>query len=165
MQAPIATENAGRQAVIPDFRDVLQELLAANARFLVVGAHALSAHGVPRATVDLDIWVWPDPENAQRVFEALARFGAPLEALGVTTADFINPDNVAQFGLPPFRVDIMTSLSGVTFDAAWNERVEGKIEGVLVPIIGRDSFIKNKRASGRKKDLADLESLGTEQHG
>lgn len=165
MRAQIATENAGRQAVIPDFRDVLQELLAANARFLVVGAHALSAHGVPRATVDLDIWVWPDPENAQRVFEALARFGAPLEALGVTTADFINPDNVAQFGLPPFRVDIMTSLSGVTFDAAWNERVEGKIEGVLVPIIGRDSFIKNKRASGRKKDLADLESLGTEQHG
>lgn len=162
MRAAIATESAGRQAEIPDFRDVLQELVAANARFLVVGAHALSAHGVPRATVDLDIWIWPDPENAQRVFDALARFGAPLEALGVTTADFINPDNVAQFGLPPFRIDIMTSVSGVTFDAAWNERAEGEIEGVLVPIIGRDSFIKNKRASGRKKDLADLESLGIE---
>lgn len=141
---------------------MLQELVAAKARFLVVGAHALSAHGVPRATVDLDIWVWPDSENAQRVFEALARFGAPLEALGVTTADFINPDNVAQFGLPPFRIDIMTSVSGVDFDAAWEERVEDRIEGVLVPIIGRDSFIKNKRASGRKKDLADLESLGIE---
>lgn len=141
---------------------MLQALLAANARFLVVGAHALSAHGVPRATVDLDIWVWPDSENAQRVFEALARFGAPLESLGVTTADFVNPDNVAQFGLPPFRIDIMTSVSGVNFDAAWEERVEGKIEGVLVPIIGRDSFIKNKRASGRKKDLADLEALGIE---
>ncbi len=141
---------------------MLRELLAANARFLVVGAHALSAHGVPRATVDLDIWVWPDSENAQRVFEALARFGAPLEALGVTTVDFINSDNVAQFGLPPFRIDIMTSVSGVDFDAAWEERVEGEIEGVRVPIIGRDSFIKNKRASGRKKDLADLESLGTE---
>lgn len=162
MLAAIGTESAGRPAGIPDFRDVLQELLAANARFLVVGAHALSAHGVPRATVDLDIWVWPDPENAQRVFDALARFGAPLEALGVTTADFTNPDNVAQFGLPPFRIDIMTSVSGVTFDAAWNERAEGEIEGVLVPIIGRDSFIKNKRASGRKKDLADLESLGIE---
>lgn len=161
MRAAIGTESPGRPAGIPDFRDVLQELLAANARFLVVGAHALSAYGVPRATVDLDIWVWPDPGNAQRVFEALAHFGAPLEALGVTTADFINPDNVAQFGLPPFRIDIMTSISGVTFEAAWNERVEGRIEGVLVPIIGRDSFIKNKRASGRKKDLADLESLGT----
>lgn len=162
MRAAIGTDDAGSQAGIPDFRDVLLELIAANARFLVVGAHALSAHGVPRATVDLDIWVWSNPENAQRVFEALARFGAPLEALGVTTADFINPDNVAQFGLPPFRIDIMTSVSGVDFDAAWEERVENKIEGVLVPIIGRDSFIKNKRASGRKKDLADLESLGTE---
>lgn len=141
---------------------MLQELVAANARFLVVGAHALSAHGVPRATVDLDIWVWPDPGNAQRVFDAVARFGAPLNALGVTVADFTIPDNVAQFGLPPFRVDIMTSISGVTFEAAWEERVEGKIEDVLVPIIGLDSFIKNKRASARKKDLADLESLGIE---
>lgn len=96
------------------------------------------------------------------MFEALARFGAPLDALGVTTADFINPYNVAQFGLPPFRIDIMTSVSGVDFDSAWEERVEGEIEGVLVPIIGRESFIKNKRASGRKKDLADLESLGIE---
>lgn len=146
--------------MIPDFRDVLQHLIAAGVRFLVVGAHALSAHGVPRATVDLDIWVRPDSKNAQLVFEALARFGAPLDALGVTTSDFTSPDNVAQFGLPPFRIDIMTSISGVTFDAAWEERVEGKIEGVLVPIIGLQAFVQNKRASGRKKDLADIESLG-----
>lgn len=162
MRAATGTESTGGPAGIPDFRDVLQELLAANARFLVVGAHALSVHGVPRATVDLDIWVWPDPENAQRVFTALASFGAPLDALRVTVADFINPDNVAQFGLPPFRIDIMTSVSGVSFDAAWAERVEGEIEGVSVPVLGRDSFIKNKRASARKKDLADLESLGIE---
>ncbi len=148
--------------MIPDFRDVLQELIAAGVRFLVVGAHALSAHGVPRATVDLDIWVRPDSENAQLVFDALARFGAPLDALGVTTSDFTNPDNVAQFGLPPFRIDIMTSISGVTFDVAWEERVEGKIEGVQVPIIGLQAFVQNKRASGRKKDLADIESLGLE---
>ncbi len=148
--------------MIPDFRDVLHELIAAGVRFLVVGAHALSAHGVPRATVDLDIWVRPDSENAQRVFDALARFGAPLDALGVTMSDFVNPDNVAQFGLPPFRIDIMTSISGVTFDAAWEERVEGKIEGVQVPIIGLQAFVQNKRASGRKKDLADIESLGME---
>ncbi|MEO7647105.1 MAG: hypothetical protein ABIV11_02545 [Gemmatimonadaceae bacterium] len=148
--------------MIPDFRDVLNELISADARFLVVGAHALSAHGVPRATVDLDVWVRPDAENARRVFEALAKFGAPLDALGVTMADFINPDSVAQFGLPPFRIDILTSISGVTFDTAWEERVEGKIEGVRVPIIGLQSFIQNKRASARKKDLADLESLGIE---
>lgn len=148
--------------MIPDFRDVLQELIAAGVRFLVVGAHALSAHGVPRATVDLDIWVRPDSENAQLVFDALARFGAPLDALGVTTSDFTSPDNVAQFGLPPFRIDIMTSISGVTFDAAWEERVEGKIEGVQVPIIGLQAFVQNKRASGRKKDLADIEALGLE---
>lgn len=148
--------------MIPDFRDVLQELIAAGVRFLVVGAHALSAHGVPRATVDLDIWVRPDSENAQLVFDALARFGAPLDALGVTTSDFTNPDNVAQFGLPPLRIDIMTSVSGVDFDTAWEERVEGKIEGVQVPIIGLQAFVQNKRASGRKKDLADIESLGIE---
>jgi predicted nucleotidyltransferase len=146
--------------MIPDFRDVLQELIAAGVRFLVVGAHALSAHGVPRATVDLDIWVRPDSENAQLVFDALARFGAPLDALGVTTSDFTSLDNVAQFGLPPFRIDIMTSISGVTFDVAWEERVEGKIEGVQVPIIGLQAFVQNKRASGRKKDLADIEALG-----
>lgn len=148
--------------MIPDFRDVLQELIAAGVRFLVVGAHALSAHGVPRATVDLDIWVRPDSENAQLVFDALARFGAPLDALGVTTSDFTSLDNVAQFGLPPFRIDIMTSISGVTFDVAWEERVEGKIEGVQVPIIGLQAFVQNKRASGRKKDLADIEALGIE---
>lgn len=93
-------------------------------------------------------------------FHALARFGAPLEALGVTIADFCEPDSVAQFGLPPYRVDFLTSISGVTFDEAWEERVEGEIEGVRVPVLGRQSFIRNKRASGRKRDLADLEALG-----
>ena len=104
--------------MIADFRDVLTELVAADARFLVVGAHALSAHGVPRATVHLDIWVKPDPENAERVYHALARFGAPLDTLGATRSDFLKPDIVAQFGLPPRRIDILTSSSGVTFDAA-----------------------------------------------
>jgi hypothetical protein len=146
--------------VISDFRDLLRELVAGQARFLVVGAHALSAHGVPRATVDLDIWIRADEDNARRVYEALARFGAPLEALGVSRADFMQADMVAQFGLPPHRVDILTAITGVSFDDAWEERVEGEIEGVRVPIIGLRSFVQNKRASGRKKDLADIESLG-----
>lgn len=146
--------------MIDDFRDLLKELVAGEARFLIVGAHALSAHGVPRATVDLDIWIRSDADNAQRVYEALARFGAPLDALGVTVSDFTQAEMVAQFGLPPHRVDILTSISGVSFDDAWEDRLEGDVEGVRVPIIGLRSFVLNKRASGRKKDLADLESLG-----
>jgi predicted nucleotidyltransferase len=148
--------------VIPDFRDVLVELLESGARFLVVGAHALSTYGVPRATVDLDLWVEATPDNARRVYDALARFGAPMDDLGVRLADLHTPDAVLQFGLPPYRVDILTSISGVEFDTAWSKRVEHEIEGVRVPVIGRDEFIQNKRASGRKKDLADLESLGVD---
>lgn len=148
--------------MIEDFHDVLTELVRSGARFLVVGAHALSAHGVPRATVDLDLWVAPDPDNADRVYAALVAFGAPLEALGVTRADFQNPDIVTQFGLPPLRIDVMTAVSGLTFPEAWHARVEGEIEGVRVPILDRASFIRNKRASGRKKDLADLELLGAD---
>ena len=148
--------------MIDDFRDLLRELVSGDARFLVVGAYALSAHGIPRATVDLDIWIRVDEDNAQRVYDALARFGAPLETLGVSRSDFMQAEMVAQFGLPPHRVDILTSISGVAFDDAWDERIEGEIEGIRVPIIGLKSFVLNKRASGRKKDLADLESLGLE---
>src|ERR1041384_1682976 len=101
-----------------DFRDALAELIAAKARFMVVGAHALSVHGVPRATVDLDIWIRPDPQNAQRVYAALAAFGAPLEALGITRSHFQELDVVTQLGLPPLRIDVMTSVSGLTFEEA-----------------------------------------------
>jgi hypothetical protein len=145
--------------VIEDFRDILEQLVAAQAQFLVVGAHALAVHGVPRATADLDVWVRPDPENAKRVVDALARFGAPLDALGISEHDFVRLDVVAQFGLPPYRVDLMTSISGVDFDAAWGARIEGTVEGVRVPVLGLEAFVQNKRTSGRKKDLADLESL------
>jgi hypothetical protein len=148
--------------VIRDFRDVLAELLRANARFLVVGAHALSVHGVPRATVDLDVWIDPTPENAKRVWAALAAFGAPLDSLQIRESDFTRPDTVAQLGLPPYRIDILTGVSGVTFDEAWNERVEDLFYDLRVPFIGRAAFIRNKRASGRTKDLADIESLGDE---
>lgn len=158
-QTHSARRSARSGLVIEDFHDVLIELVHSGARFLIVGAHALSAHGVPRATVDLDIWIRDDSENAQRVYAALAAFGAPLEALGLTPADFEQPAIVTQFGLPPLRIDVMTSVSGLVFDEAWSTRVEGEVEGVRVPILGRESFIKNKRASGRTKDLADIELL------
>jgi hypothetical protein len=148
--------------MVEDFRDLLAEFGRADVRFLVVGAHALAAHGVPRATVDLDVWIDPSPENAARVWAALAAFGAPLEALAITPADLTRPDTVAQFGLPPWRIDILTGISGVTFDEAWPDRIEAYFDDVLVPFIGQAAFIRNKRASGRLKDLADIEALGGE---
>lgn len=142
-----------------DFRDLLAALVAEKAMFLVVGAHALAVHGVPRMTGDLDILVEPSPDNARRVWRALAAFGAPLNTLNVTESDFSTPNTVAQFGIPPYRVDIMTGISGVSFAEAWKDRLQSRMLGIDVPFIGRDAFIRNKRASGRKKDLADIESL------
>jgi hypothetical protein len=146
--------------VIDDFTDFLRELVASDAKFLVVGAHALSVHGIPRATGDLDVWIRRDSENASRVMSALTRCGAPIEDLGITAGDFIRPDIVAQLGVPPYRIDILTSISGVDFESAWADRVEAEIAGVRVPVLGRQSFVLNKRATGRTKDFADLESLG-----
>jgi hypothetical protein len=144
----------------PDWRDLLEALRQQSARFLVVGAHAVAVHGVPRGTQDLDIWVARDADNAERVWRALAEFGAPLQAVGVTRADFERRDCVVQLGAPPSRVDVMTDISGVdSFDEAFAHRVEATVEGVTVPVLGRESLVANKRASGRTKDLADLEWL------
>jgi hypothetical protein len=146
--------------VITDFRDLLAAFAEHEVRFLVVGAHALAAHGVPRVTGDLDIWVEPTVANAGRAWRALAKFGAPLETLSLRESDFVQPDQVIQLGLPPFRIDIMTSISGVGFSDAWPERLTGTLFDVPVAFIGREAFVRNKRASGRPKDLEDIRSLG-----
>lgn len=143
-----------------DFCDLLAALLAAEARFLVVGAHAMAVHGVPRATGDLDVWIAADPVNADRVWSALLRFGAPVAAVGVSREDLTRPDLVVQIGLPPRRIDILTSISGVGFDEAWTARVTHEVGGIRVPFLGRADLVRNKRASGRTKDQADLEALG-----
>lgn len=143
-----------------DFVDFLGCLLNAGARFLVVGAHAMAVHGVPRATGDLDVWVQPSPENAARVWAAMLRFGAPADAVGVNRSDLETPGRVIQFGLPPRRLDLLTRLSGLEFDAAWSRREVHPVAGLEVPFLGRADLIANKRASGRPKDLADLETLG-----
>ena|SRR5438034_7820521 len=140
-----------------DFVEMLSELFAANVDFIVVGAHALAAHGVPRATGDLDIWVRPSPDNAQRVLEALGRFGAPL--FDLTVADLCRSDTVFQIGQPPARIDILSGISGVDFDEAWAKRMTVSIGGLDVALLSRDDFIANKRAAGRAKDLADLALL------
>jgi predicted nucleotidyltransferase len=146
-----------------DFVEMLSALSAAGARFLIVGAHALAAHGVARATGDLDIWIRATPDNAARVYEALQRFGAALFDLSVD--DLSAPDTVFQIGIPPSRIDILSGISGMTFDQAWPNRMEIDIGGLRIGVIGREDFIANKRATGRPKDLMDLTLLQTETDG
>jgi len=145
-----------------DFRDLLAALVASGARFLVVGAHAMAVHGVPRATGDLDVWIAADPDNADRVWAALARFGAPLAAMGVTRVDLLRPDQVVQIGLPPRRIDVLTGVTGLTFDEAWKNRLVHEVDGLPLAFLGRAELVRNKRATGRAKDRADLEALGEE---
>ena len=146
-----------------DWADVLVALSEAGARFLVVGAHALAVQGVPRATQDLDVWVEPTRENAERVWEALIRFGAPLEDLQIDRDDFMRPETVVQIGLPPNRIDLLTGLTGLAdFQVAWNARTESRVAGQTIPFLGREALIANKRATGRLKDMADIEALGEE---
>lgn len=141
----------------PDFVALLRELSAAEARFLVVGGYAVSFHSRPRATGDIDVWVEPTTANATRVFQALRAFGAPLQDL--VEADLAQPDVVYQIGVPPRRIDLLTSLTGLSFDEAWVDRTPGLLGGLEVSFIGREALIRNKRALGRARDLADLESL------
>jgi hypothetical protein len=141
----------------PDFVDLLRAFAAADVRFLVVGAYALALHGRPRATGDLDVWVQPTEANAGRVMRALAEFGAPLQ--DVQASDFATPGVTYQIGVPPGRIDILTDLTGLTFVEAWNDRVRRPFGDVDVDFIGRAAFIRNKRATGRTKDLADIEGL------
>lgn len=140
-----------------DFRDMLSALSDAGAEYLVVGAHALAVHGTPRATGDLDVWVCADGENAERVLQALVSFGAPTMDLQMD--DFATLDRVVQLGVSPYRIDLLTSIDGVTFDEAWPAREEVAVDGLVVPVISRQHLIQNKRAAGRPQDLADVERL------
>ena len=144
-----------------DWTEALVALLAEGARFIVVGAHAMAVHGVPRATQDLDVWIEATEVNAIRVWNALVRFGAPLDDLGITPADFLRLGTVIQIGLAPNRIDVLTGISGIEdFTAAWEDRVEHDVGGRTIPFLGRAALVTNKRATGRLKDLADIEALG-----
>ena len=141
-----------------DFVDLLRAFIDHDVRFMVVGAYALGVHGRPRATGDLDVWIDPTPENATLVMAALGSFCAPLSA--VTADDFSRPGIVFQMGLPPCRIDVLTQLTGLTFGDAWPDRTQGRFGPLVVDVIGMDAFVANKRATGRAKDLGDLEALG-----
>ena len=141
----------------PDFVEMLSALFAEGVEFLVVGAHALAAHGVPRATGDLDIWIRPDRANAERTIRALAAFGAPL--FDLTVDDLTVTTTVFQLGLPPARIDILAGITGVDFAEAWPRRVVVSMAGLDVPVLSKQDFIKNKTLTNRPKDRVDLELL------
>jgi hypothetical protein len=147
-----------------DFRDLLVCLGREGAEYVLVGAYALAFHGVPRATGDIDVLVRPTVENAARVWRALVAFGAPLAAAGVQPEDFATPGLVYQIGLPPRRIDVLTEISGVSFDEAWGTRGVAELDGLPVPFLGRATLIANKRATGRLKDLADVERLESDRN-
>jgi hypothetical protein len=142
-----------------DFLDMLRCLQEAAVEFVIVGAHALAAHGIVRATGDIDILVRPSSDNAARVMRALVQFGAPLAAHGIAPADLAAPGVVYQLGLPPRRIDLLTEISGVDFATAWASRVETSFGDLTVAVLGRDALIKNKLAAGRDKDLVDVNAL------
>ena len=143
-----------------DFRELLALFNEHKVDYIIVGAYALAFYGAPRYTGDIDILVKPDTVNARRVITALEEFG--FGSVGLTATDFTSPDKVIQLGMPPVRVDILTSITRVTWEEVFLGRVEGKYGGIPVAYIGREQFISNKKALGRKKDLADLEALGVE---
>lgn len=143
-----------------DFNEFVTLFVASDVRFLIVGGYALAAHGLPRATGDLDAWVWINPENAAKVRSALEEFG--FSGLGITTDDFSRTNSIVQLGYPPYRIDILTSIDGVEFDAAWDNRLMVDLDGVEVPFIGRTDLIVNKRAAGRPQDVADVKRLTNE---
>lgn len=126
---------------------------------MVVGAHAMAVHGVPRATGDLDVWVDSDPANASLAWSALLEFGAPVREMGVERRDLETPGVVIQIGQPPRRIDLITAISGIGFAEAWPRRVTHAVEGLPIPFLGLDDLVRNKRATGRPKDVADLALL------
>jgi hypothetical protein len=141
----------------PDFLDLLTALNAAEARYLLVGGHAVGFHGVPRATKDVDLWIDASEENAARVMNALRAFGAPLGDL--TEQDLAGPGRGFRMGAPPFRIEILTEISGVSFHEAWPRRQRTEVDGIALSVIGRIDLLANKRAAARTRDLADVEAL------
>ncbi|MCZ6886973.1 MAG: nucleotidyltransferase [Gammaproteobacteria bacterium] len=140
-----------------DYRDMLRDLVDEKVSFLVIGSYAMAAHGYLRATVDIDIWVMPSPDNAEAVLRAVKRFGAPLDNL--TPTDLQKEDTVFQIGVAPRRIDILTGVTGLRFEESFRRSIEVDIDGIPVRIPSLDDLIRNKKASSRTRDLADVEAL------
>jgi hypothetical protein len=143
-----------------DFKELLESFNVHNVEYMIVGGYALAFHGVPRYTGDIDLFIKPDKKNARRAMDALDEFG--FGSVGIELSDLAYENKVIQLGVPPVRIDIITSISGVTWKEACSSRVKGQYGDVPVYYIGLDQFIENKKSIGRKKDMADLEALGIE---
>lgn len=146
--------------VQPDFKELLELFNRHHVEFLLVGGYALAFHGVPRYTGDMDLFVHPSSQNAARIMAALEEFG--FGDVGLTPLDFQKENVVIQLGVPPVRLDILTSLTGISWEEAYSNRVQGRYGDASVSYLARDQLVSNKKALGRKKDLADLEALGEE---
>ena len=144
----------------PDFKELLALFNAHKVEYVIVGGYALAYHGAPRYTGDIDLFVDPSPENAQRVLDALDESG--FGDVGLDASDFQTPEQVVQLGYPPVRIDLITSIAGVPWELAEAGKVAGSFGDVPVFFIGRREFVANKRSAGRKRDLADLDALGEE---
>jgi hypothetical protein len=161
-----STPGHSRKRILlnPDYRDILSAFSEENVEYMLVGAYALAAHGLVRATGDIDLWVRASEGNAARIMNALARFGASLHQ--VEARDFEISGTVFQIGVAPRRVDILTSIDAVEFEEAWPQRQEVEVAGLKVPVIGKYHLLQNKRATGRPQDLADAARLaGDEERG
>jgi hypothetical protein len=144
-----------------DFHDILSAFCEEKVEFMLFGAYAVAAHGLPRATGDIDLWIQCREDNAQRVWRAVNRFGAP--AANITVEDFLKPGTVIQLGVSPRRIDILTEITGVDFNEAQADKLVVNIEGLQIPVIGRTHLIKNKKALGRPQDQADVARLEANQ--
>ena len=140
-----------------DFREFLRLLSARGVDYLLVGGYAVGLHGYPRATVDLDIWVRATSANAERIVDALKDFG--FEGPSLEADLFTNPRSIVRFGVPPFRIEVMTAIDGVEYDVCRGRAVAFDMDGLHVPVISLDDLKVNKKAAGRHKDLADLDNL------
>lgn len=141
----------------PDFKDFLKLLNEEQVEYLLIGGYAVGIHGYPRATADIDFWIAVNPDNAQRITTVLIRFG--FGATGITPQLFQQPNQIIRMGLPPYRIEISTGISGVTFDDCYKRRMQTTLDDVMVNVISLTDLKINKRASGRNKDLADLDNL------
>lgn len=140
-----------------DLREFVELLLSHDVDFVIVGGHAVAFHGYPRLTDDLDILVRPTPQNARRVMDVLDLFG--FGDIGLTADDFLAADQVIQLGRAPNRIDLLTNIYGATIDEIWHDRVAASLDGLPVMMIGRETLIRNKRATGRPQDLVDADKI------
>jgi predicted nucleotidyltransferase len=140
-----------------DFREFIELLIKNKAEYLIVGGYAVGIHGHPRYTGDLDIWLNPTPENAEKILQSVNQFG--FSSFKLSKEDFIKPGNVVQLGYPPLRIDLLTEIDGVTFEECFKNRKEVLIENIQVNFIGYNDLLKNKKESGRPRDIDDIDNL------